>query len=78
MNETLNVNDNVNVKITSFYNKYYNFRETNLKCRQCLIETAEMGQEPEKLGSFDGDILCEPPNNHLNKFEGTLSWKGKR
>ena len=53
-------------------------RETNLKCRQCLIETADMGQEPQKLGSFDGDIVCEPPNNHLNKFEGTLTWKGKR
>jgi len=37
-----------------------------------------MGQEPENLGSFDGDIICEPPNNHLNKFEGTLTWKGKR
>ncbi|XP_035707626.1 phospholipid-transporting ATPase ID isoform X1 [Folsomia candida] len=52
--------------------------ETNLKCRQCLTETADMGQEPEKLGSFNGEIICEPPNNHLNKFEGALEWKGKR
>lgn len=37
-----------------------------------------MGQEPENLGSFNGDIICEPPNNHLNKFEGILSWKGNR
>jgi len=53
-------------------------RETNLKCRQCLTDTAEMGQEPEKLGLFDGEIVCEPPNNHLNKFDGTLEWKGKK
>lgn len=43
------------------------YSETNLKCRQCLTETADMGQEPEKLGSFNGEIICEPPNNHLNK-----------
>ncbi|XP_049937376.1 phospholipid-transporting ATPase ID isoform X2 [Schistocerca serialis cubense] len=52
--------------------------ETNLKCRQCLPETAEMGQDDALIGAFDGEIVCETPNNLLNKFEGTLSWKGKR
>ncbi|XP_072395797.1 probable phospholipid-transporting ATPase IM isoform X2 [Diabrotica undecimpunctata] len=51
--------------------------ETNLKCRQCLLETAEMGQNDALLGEFDGEILCEMPNNLLNKFEGVLIWKGK-
>lgn len=52
--------------------------ETNLKCRQCLMETAEMGQDEARIGGFDGEIVCEPPNNHLNKFEGRLTWKGKQ
>ncbi|XP_059056149.1 phospholipid-transporting ATPase ID [Achroia grisella] len=51
--------------------------ETNLKCRQCLVETAEMGQDDAQLGAFDGVIICETPNNLLNKFEGTLSWRDK-
>lgn len=46
------------------------FRETNLKCRQCLLETAAMGQDDAQLGAFDGEIVCETPNNLLNKFEG--------
>ncbi|XP_013169830.1 PREDICTED: probable phospholipid-transporting ATPase IM isoform X1 [Papilio xuthus] len=49
--------------------------ETNLKCRQCLLETAAMGQDDGQLGAFDGEIVCETPNNLLNKFEGTLSWR---
>nr|XP_032514835.1 probable phospholipid-transporting ATPase IM isoform X3 [Danaus plexippus plexippus]XP_032514836.1 probable phospholipid-transporting ATPase IM isoform X3 [Danaus plexippus plexippus] len=49
--------------------------ETNLKCRQCLLETAAMGQDDAQLGAFDGEIVCETPNNLLNKFEGTLSWR---
>lgn len=52
--------------------------ETNLKSRQCLVETADMGQDDGLLGNFDGEILCEPPNNLLNKFDGTLIWRGKR
>ncbi|VEN56923.1 unnamed protein product [Callosobruchus maculatus] len=52
--------------------------ETNLKCRQCLPETAEMGQDDALLSEFDGEIACELPNNLLNKFEGVLVWKGKR
>lgn len=36
-----------------------------------------MGQDDSLLGDFDGEILCETPNNLLNKFEGVLMWKGK-
>ncbi|XP_077285746.1 ATPase phospholipid transporting 8B [Arctopsyche grandis] len=52
--------------------------ETNLKCRQCLVETAEMGQDESLIGTFDGEIVCEVPNNLLNKFEGALTWQGKQ
>ncbi|XP_043218324.1 phospholipid-transporting ATPase ID-like isoform X2 [Amphibalanus amphitrite] len=52
--------------------------ETNLKCRQALPATAELGQDETLLGKFDGKINCEPPNNNLNKFEGTLEWNGKK
>ncbi|ERL87227.1 hypothetical protein D910_04625 [Dendroctonus ponderosae] len=51
--------------------------ETNLKCRQCLVETAEMGQDDGLISEFDGEIVCEQPNNLLNKFEGILVWKGR-
>ena len=74
--------------------------ETNLKCRQCLPETNEIGQNDQLLGSFflknvlyfkkfwnsflvflyllgsfDGEIICEKPNNLLNNFNGVLYWK---
>ncbi|XP_014480270.1 PREDICTED: phospholipid-transporting ATPase ID isoform X6 [Dinoponera quadriceps] len=52
--------------------------ETNLKCRQCLPETAEMMDNHELIGQFDGEIVCETPNNLLNKFDGTLTWRGRK
>lgn len=52
--------------------------ETNLKCRQCLMETAVMGQDDTLLYQFDGEILCEQPNNLLNKFDGVLIWKNRQ
>lgn len=51
--------------------------ETNLKCRQALPETAELGDREEVVGSFDGEVVCEVPNNNLNKFVGTLHWKNQ-
>ncbi|KAG8197767.1 hypothetical protein JTE90_006808 [Oedothorax gibbosus] len=51
--------------------------ETNLKCRQALTETAELGDDNLKIGTFEGEIVCEAPNNNLSRFEGTLHWKGK-
>lgn len=50
--------------------------ETNLKVRQALPETAEMGDDIEQFSKFDGEIICEPPNNRLPKFEGKLNYKG--
>lgn len=32
----------------------------------------------ELIGQFDGEIVCETPNNLLNKFDGTLTWKGRK
>ncbi|GFU69889.1 phospholipid-transporting ATPase ID [Trichonephila clavipes] len=29
------------------------------------------------LPSVDSDVICEPPNNNLSKFEGTLRWEGE-
>ncbi|XP_055603469.1 phospholipid-transporting ATPase ID-like isoform X3 [Uranotaenia lowii] len=52
--------------------------ETNLKCKQCLLETAVLGEQEDMLWRFNGEIICEPPNNLLNKFEGTLTWKNQR
>lgn len=52
--------------------------ETNLKAKQCLNETVEMGQDPELLTQFNGEIVCEPPNNILNRFDGTLIWNNQR
>ncbi|KAK4292264.1 hypothetical protein Pmani_034959 [Petrolisthes manimaculis] len=46
--------------------------ETNLKCKQCLPETEELGQDDARIGTFQGEVRCEPPNNQLNKFDGTL------
>ncbi|KAG9511169.1 putative phospholipid-transporting ATPase IM [Fragariocoptes setiger] len=52
--------------------------ETNLKCRQSLAETAALGDNIEALAAFNGEIICETPNNNLTKFEGTLYWQGQK
>ncbi|CAH1795962.1 unnamed protein product [Owenia fusiformis] len=48
--------------------------ETNLKVRQALPETAEMGDDDQDMSKFDGEIKCEAPNNRLSKYEGMLKW----
>ncbi|XP_009071430.1 PREDICTED: phospholipid-transporting ATPase ID-like, partial [Acanthisitta chloris] len=48
--------------------------ETNMKVRQAIPVTAELG-DTSKLAHFDGEVICEPPNNKLDKFCGTLYWK---
>ncbi|CAG0923740.1 unnamed protein product, partial [Notodromas monacha] len=49
--------------------------ETNLKARQCLPETHDvLGNDPQLLSAFNGAVWCEPPNNNLSRFEGTLEW----
>lgn len=52
--------------------------ETNLKCRQALPETAELGDNIDKLAEFFGEINCEAPNNNLTKFEGVLKWHDEK
>ncbi|OQR79103.1 putative phospholipid-transporting ATPase ID-like [Tropilaelaps mercedesae] len=51
--------------------------ETNLKCRQALPDTAEMTNDAQLLAKFNGEIVCELPNNNLNKFEGALHWRNQ-
>ncbi|TKS73585.1 putative phospholipid-transporting ATPase IM [Collichthys lucidus] len=48
--------------------------ETNLKVRQALTITSDLG-DITKLMDFDGEVICEPPNNKLDKFTGTLYWR---
>ncbi|CAF1054574.1 unnamed protein product [Rotaria sp. Silwood1] len=51
--------------------------ETNLKVRQALEETGEIGEDIEKLSSFDAELEYEAPNNNLGRFEGNLIWNNK-
>ncbi|XP_024917280.1 phospholipid-transporting ATPase ID isoform X2 [Cynoglossus semilaevis] len=49
--------------------------ETNMKVRQSVSVTSELG---DNLSSFDGEVVCEPPNNKLDRFCGTLYWREKK
>ncbi|XP_060057456.1 phospholipid-transporting ATPase ID isoform X5 [Erinaceus europaeus] len=51
--------------------------ETNMKVRQAIPVTSELGHI-SKLAKFDGEVICEPPNNKLDKFSGTLYWKDSK
>ncbi|KAG8012736.1 Phospholipid-transporting ATPase ID [Nibea albiflora] len=51
--------------------------ETNLKVRQALTITSDLG-DITKLMDFDGEVICEPPNNKLDKFTGTLYWRDNK
>ncbi|XP_029092143.1 probable phospholipid-transporting ATPase IM isoform X5 [Monodon monoceros] len=50
--------------------------ETNLKVRHALSVTSGLGADTSRLAKFDGIVVCEAPNNKLDKFTGVLSWKG--
>ncbi|RXN27673.1 putative phospholipid-transporting ATPase IM isoform X1 [Labeo rohita] len=52
--------------------------ETNLKVRQALTVTSDLGDDVAKLADFNGEVICEPPNNKLDKFLGTLYWKDNK
>ncbi|XP_040010343.1 phospholipid-transporting ATPase ID-like isoform X4 [Xiphias gladius] len=52
--------------------------ETNLKVRQALPVTGDLGDDIEKLADFNGEVRCEPPNNRLDLFTGTLSYAGQK
>ncbi|XP_077792582.1 phospholipid-transporting ATPase IC isoform X1 [Podarcis muralis] len=51
--------------------------ETNLKFKMSLEVTDRYLHQEGALAAFDGLIECEEPNNRLDKFTGTLKWKGK-
>ncbi|XP_028282199.1 phospholipid-transporting ATPase ID isoform X2 [Parambassis ranga] len=51
--------------------------ETNMKVRQSVSVTSELG-DPNNLATFDGEVVCEPPNNKLDRFCGTLYWRDKK
>ncbi|XP_021332106.1 phospholipid-transporting ATPase ID [Danio rerio] len=48
--------------------------ETNLKVKQSLTVTGDMGHNLEALAAFNGEVCCEPPNNRLDRFTGTLTF----
>ncbi|KTG01934.1 hypothetical protein cypCar_00044363 [Cyprinus carpio] len=48
--------------------------ETNLKVKQSLTVTGDMGDSLEDLAAFNGEVCCEPPNNRLDRFTGTLTF----
>uniref|UniRef100_A0A2K5I5M5 Phospholipid-transporting ATPase n=1 Tax=Colobus angolensis palliatus TaxID=336983 RepID=A0A2K5I5M5_COLAP len=52
--------------------------ETNLKVRHALSVTSELGADTNRLARFDGIVVCEVPNNKLDKFMGILSWKDSK
>uniref|UniRef100_A0A3B4A170 Phospholipid-transporting ATPase n=1 Tax=Periophthalmus magnuspinnatus TaxID=409849 RepID=A0A3B4A170_9GOBI len=51
--------------------------ETNMKVRQSVSVTCELG-DPNNLAAFNGEVVCEPPNNKLDRFCGTLYWKDRK
>ncbi|XP_062405252.1 probable phospholipid-transporting ATPase IM isoform X2 [Sardina pilchardus] len=52
--------------------------ETNLKVRQALPTTSELDANISQLAEFDGEVVCEAPNNRLDRFTGTLTWKDSK
>ncbi|CAJ0958410.1 unnamed protein product [Ranitomeya imitator] len=50
--------------------------ETNLKFKMSLDVTDTFLQKEQELSQFDGLVECEEPNNRLDKFVGTLFWRG--
>ncbi|XP_061633577.1 phospholipid-transporting ATPase ID isoform X2 [Phyllopteryx taeniolatus] len=51
--------------------------ETNMKVRQSVSVTTDLG-DPDNLAQFNGEVVCEPPNNKLDRFSGTLYWRHKK
>uniref|UniRef100_A0A4X2LCK8 Phospholipid-transporting ATPase n=1 Tax=Vombatus ursinus TaxID=29139 RepID=A0A4X2LCK8_VOMUR len=52
--------------------------ETNLKVKQALTVTSNLGDNLEKLTTFKGEVRCEPPNNRLDEFTGILIYEGEK
>nr|XP_057919997.1 phospholipid-transporting ATPase ID-like [Doryrhamphus excisus] len=51
--------------------------ETNLKVKQALTVTGELGGSTEALAGFNGEVRCEAPNNRLDRLKGTLTVNGQ-
>ncbi|KAA0703813.1 Phospholipid-transporting ATPase ID [Triplophysa tibetana] len=51
--------------------------ETNLKVKQALTVTGDLGNDIQRLAAFKGEVHCEPPNNRLDRFTGTLTVSGE-
>lgn len=52
-------------------------RETNLKIRQAIPETANMTSIELLSRLNDCKLLCDKPNNRLYKFDGSIALNGK-
>ncbi|KAL0979847.1 hypothetical protein UPYG_G00190590 [Umbra pygmaea] len=52
--------------------------ETNLKVKQALTVTGDLGDDIHSLAAFSGKVCCEPPNNRLDRFTGTLTNAGQK
>ncbi|XP_041915439.1 phospholipid-transporting ATPase IC [Alosa sapidissima] len=52
--------------------------ETNLKFKMGLKVTDEHLQEENQMAGFNATVVCEEPNNRLDKFTGTMHWKNDR
>uniref|UniRef100_A0A671SAN1 Phospholipid-transporting ATPase n=1 Tax=Sinocyclocheilus anshuiensis TaxID=1608454 RepID=A0A671SAN1_9TELE len=52
--------------------------ETNLKVKQALTVTGDMRDSLEALAAFNGEVCCEPPNNRLDRFTGTLTFDSQK
>ncbi|KAF8787869.1 putative phospholipid-transporting ATPase IM like protein [Argiope bruennichi] len=51
--------------------------ETNLKCRQALVETADLGDDNVKMGNFDGEIYVKPLTTTLANLKAPSTGKAK-
>ncbi|XP_062410465.1 phospholipid-transporting ATPase IC [Sardina pilchardus] len=52
--------------------------ETNLKFKMGLKVTDEHLQEERQMAQYNATVICEEPNNRLDKFTGTMHWKNDR
>uniref|UniRef100_A0A8C0GC78 Phospholipid-transporting ATPase n=1 Tax=Chelonoidis abingdonii TaxID=106734 RepID=A0A8C0GC78_CHEAB len=76
----IQVGDIIKLENNNFvtFDSCFYYRETNLKVKQALTVTAELGENLQKLTDFDGEVKCEAPNNKLDKFTGTLTLCGEK
>jgi phospholipid-transporting ATPase len=48
--------------------------ETNLKHKASVKEIQNMIQDPSQLAELVANVVCEPPNDYLYKFEGSINF----